>query len=158
MTPTNHGGHHYSDAEMHNEDIAHEHSDINIRAVLTFGAGMAVVVVASALLVLIVFRMLERQEAAHDPEISPVAAPAGQEPPSPQLLTNEPANLRKFRAEEANTLDRYGWVHEHAGVTDEQVKAIGHPRVRTLDQASVQAWKQRRQFVEKRRLRTSARA
>jgi hypothetical protein len=116
MTPTNHGGHHYSDAEMHNEDVAHEHSDINIRTVLAFGAGMAVVVVASALLVLIVFRMLERQEAAHDPDISPVAAPVGQEPPAPQLLTDEPGNLRKVRAEETNTLDRYGWVDQQAGV------------------------------------------
>jgi hypothetical protein len=116
MTPTDRGAHHYSDAEMHNEDVAHEHSDINVRTVLAFGAGMAVVVVASALVVLIVLRVLERQEASNDPQISPVAAPVGQEPPAPQLLTDEPGNLRRVRAEESNALDRYGWVDEHAGV------------------------------------------
>jgi hypothetical protein len=116
MTPTDRRVHHYSDAEMHNEDVAHEHSDINIRTVLAFGAGMVVVVVTTALIVWIVFRVLERQEASHDSEISPVAAPAGQQPPAPQLLTDEPGNLRKVRAEETDTLDRYGWVDERAGV------------------------------------------
>jgi hypothetical protein len=123
MTSTNHGGHHYSDAEMHNEDVAHEHSDINIRTVLAFGAGMVVVVVTTALIVGIVFRVLERQEASHDPEISPVAAPAGQQPPAPQLLTDEPGNLRKVRAEETDTLDRYGWVDERAGVAHVPIEA-----------------------------------
>jgi hypothetical protein len=116
MTPTDRGAHHYSDAEMHNDDVAHEHSDINVRTVLAFAAGMAVVVAASALLVWIVFRTLEGQAAASDPELSPVAAPAGQQPPAPRLLTDEPGNLRRVRAEEANTLDRYGWVDERAGV------------------------------------------
>ena len=116
MTPTNDSPHHYTDAEMHNEDVAHEHSDINIRTVLAFGAGMAAVVIGSALLMWIMFRTLENQAASRDPEISPVAQPSGQAPQSPRLLTDEPANLRKFRAEEAKTLDGYGWIDERAGV------------------------------------------
>jgi hypothetical protein len=116
MTPTNHGAHHYSDAELHNEDVAHEHSDINIRTVLAFGAGMAVVVFASALLVWVVFRTLESQARRDDPQVSPLAAPAGQPPPAPNLLTDESGNLGKVRMEETQTLEGYGWMDQAGGV------------------------------------------
>ena len=114
--PSSRGGHHYSDAEMHNDDVAHEHSDINIRTVLTFGAGMAVIVIVSAVLMWIMFRVLEAQAERRDPQISPRALPSGQQPPAPKLLTNEPANLSKFRAEEMKKLEGYGWIDERAGV------------------------------------------
>src|SRR4051794_3572522 len=98
MTPTNHAAHHYSDADMHNEDVAHEHSDVDIRTVLAFAAGMAVVVIISAVLMWITFRAFESQAAARDPQLSPVAPPVGQEPAgAPRLLTDEPGNLRKVR-------------------------------------------------------------
>jgi hypothetical protein len=35
----------------------------------------------------------------------------------PQLLTNEPMALQKFRAEEQTLLHEYGWVDEKAGIT-----------------------------------------
>lgn len=119
MTPTDrdaHGEHHYSDAEMHNPDVAHEEADINIRTVLSFAAGMAIVVALSAGLVGIVFRVLSNQAAANDPILSPLALPSGQNPPAPNLLTNEPAGLRSFHAEEDRTLEGYGWVDQSAGV------------------------------------------
>lgn len=120
MTPTNRDArgprHHYSDAEMHNPDVAHEEADINVRTVLTFAAGMAIVVMLSAGLVGIVFRVLSNQAAANDPKVSPLALPPGQSPPAPNLLTNEPAGLRSFHAEEDRTLDGYGWVDQQAGV------------------------------------------
>ena len=110
------GGHHYSDAEMHNDDVAHEHSDINIRTVLAFGAGVAVLVIVSAALMYILYLVLEGQAERRDPQISPVARPAGQEPPAPRLLLDEPASLSKFHAEEMKKLEGYGWVDERAGV------------------------------------------
>lgn len=120
MTSTNHaprgGNHHYTDAEMHNENVSHEHSDINIRTVLAFAVGLAVVVLASAVLMWIMFRMLESQAGKSDPQLSPLARPSGQEAPAPRLMTNEPANLAKFRAEEMKKLEGYGWVDERAGV------------------------------------------
>lgn len=114
--PSSRGGHHYSDAEMHNDDVAYEHSDINLRTVLTFGAGMAVIVIVSAALMYALFLVLEAQAERRDPEISPMAMPGGQEAPAPRLLTNEPASLRKFRAEEMKKLEGYGWIDERAGV------------------------------------------
>jgi hypothetical protein len=119
MTPTNHdasGGHHYTDVEMHNEDVAHEHSDINLRSILAFGIGLAVVVVTAALLMWIMFQALKSQAAARDPQLSPVAAPSDLQTAAPRLLTNEPAYLRNFRDEEAKKLEGYGWVDERGGI------------------------------------------
>ena len=45
-----------------------------------------------------------------------MAMPSGQEAPAPRLLTNEPASLSKFRAEETKKLEGYAWVDERSGV------------------------------------------
>jgi len=120
MTSTDRGPrdapHHYTDAEMHNPDVAHEEADIDIRTVLSFAVGLTVVVVVSAVLMWIMFRTLETRAVRNDPQLSPLALPSGQEAPAPRLMTNEPANLAKFRAEEMKKLERYGWVDERAGV------------------------------------------
>ena len=114
--PSSRAGHHYSDAEMHNDDVAHEHSDVSIQSVLAFGAGMVVIVIVAAVLMYIMYRVLEGQAERRDPQMSPVALPADQEPPAPRLLKDEPGNLRKFRAEEMKKLESYGWVDERGGV------------------------------------------
>jgi hypothetical protein len=106
-----HGGlkHHeplYTDA-LHNEDVAHEHSDVSLRSLLSFAIGLAVVTGAVMLLMAGLFRVLEGQAAKNDPQLSPHAIPAGQLPPQPRLLTNEPANLQKLRAMEAETLSQF---------------------------------------------------
>ena len=120
MTVTDRGStdnrHHYSDAEMHNPDVAHEEADINIRTVLMFAGGLAVIVITSALLMGLLFRVLSNQAATNDPQVSPLALPGGQSPPAPNLLTDEPAGLRKFQAEEASKLQGYGWVDQQGGV------------------------------------------
>ena len=69
MTSTNHaspggGHHHYSDAEMHNEDVSHESSDINIRTIISFAVGLAVVVLVSAGLMYAMFQMLMSKKEA----------------------------------------------------------------------------------------------
>ncbi len=114
--PSAAGGHRYSEEELHNEDVAHEHSDINITTILMFGAGMFATVAICAVIVFGLFIVLERQAAARDPQISPVVSPAGRRPPAPVLQTNEPAGLAKFRAEQKKTLESYGWVDQTGGV------------------------------------------
>ena len=120
MTSTDHqpdgGRHHYTDAELHNPDVAHEEADVNIRTVLTFAVGLAIVVMISAGLMGIMFRVLSNQAAARDPQVSPLAPPSGQQPPAPRLLTGEPGYVSKFRAEETRNLESYGWVDESGGV------------------------------------------
>jgi hypothetical protein len=119
MTSGNHAPgahHHYTEAELHNEDVSHEHSDVDVQTVLSFGVGLALVVLITATLAIGMMRMFESQAASEDPQVSPVARPAGQSPPAPNLLTNEPAGLRKFEAEEAKSLEGYGWVNQQGGV------------------------------------------
>jgi hypothetical protein len=115
-----HGGlqHHeplYTDA-LHNEDVAHEHSDVDVRTLLMFTLGLATVTGVVMLLMWGVFRVLESNAASKDPVLSPHAIPEGQLPPQPRLLTNEPSNLKKLREMEAQSLSQYGWVNQAAGV------------------------------------------
>jgi hypothetical protein len=43
-------------------------------------------------------------------QAAPLAAPAGQLPPGPNLLTDEAGNLREFRQREDAALGSYGWA------------------------------------------------
>ncbi len=118
MTSTNQPpvGHHYTDEEMHNQDVAHEHSDVNIRTLLAFAAALAAVVAVSAGLMYGLFAVFEKQAETRDPQVSPFAPAEGQAPKGPPLLTNEPGNLRKFHEEENGKLQGYGWMNQGAGI------------------------------------------
>ena len=96
--------HVYDDSSLLNEDVAHEHSDVNVRALLMFCVGLMVVTGVVMVAMWGLFRVFERQAAANDPVVSPLAHPAGQRPPEPRLLENEPQNLRQFRASQTEAL------------------------------------------------------
>lgn len=125
MTPTKpdppadhrlHASHGHAAHDLHdNEDVAHEHSDINVRAVLMFCLGLVVVVGVVQVAMWQMFELLERQAAQNDPVVSPLAVPAGRIPPEPRLLTDEPGNLRQIKGEEEQILRGYGWVDQNAG-------------------------------------------
>ncbi|HVL68646.1 MAG TPA: hypothetical protein VM364_15395 [Vicinamibacterales bacterium] len=85
---------------LYNEDVAHEHSDVNVRALLLFCAGLAALVAVVFVAMWGLFVVFERQAAGNDPVLTPHALPAGQLPPEPRLLTDEPLNLQRIRAEE----------------------------------------------------------
>jgi hypothetical protein len=127
MTPTDpHGS--AQGAEAHHAGVAHETSDVNIRSILLFGAGIALVGIAAAVLMWGLFGVFERQAAADDPPVSPVAVQPANMPrtttgspyfggaPQPQLLTNEPNVLRQLRTNEDTQLHGYGWVDQKGGV------------------------------------------
>ena len=109
------GPHHYTDDEMHNEDVAHELTDANVRTVLAFGAGILATIAVSALLMYGYMRFLEHQAVSRDPLLSPHAETGGA-PRGARLLTDEPANLRKFRQEEQGKLQGYGWMNQTQGI------------------------------------------
>jgi hypothetical protein len=122
------GAHHYSADELHNEDVAHETSDVNVRPILGFAGIVAVMTIVCAVIVWGLFDALESQAEARDPKMSPLVMPATQMPrsttgspffgnaPQLQLITNEPAVLRTLRQTEDKALHEYGWVDEKAGV------------------------------------------
>lgn len=123
MKPTSpgHGAPHYHHPpeEMHNEGVAHETSDVNVKAIVAFAGIIAAVTIVSAVIVWGLFNLLESQAAARDPKMSPLAVPATQMPSSttaspffggarqPQLVTNEPAVLRTLRQSEDKSLHEY---------------------------------------------------
>ena len=127
MTPTNPGPHahdsyhaqhgHADHDGLYNEDVAHEHSDVNVRSLLMFCLGLAVVVAVAFVAMYGLFIVFERQAVQNDPVLSPLTLPAGEPPPEPRLLTDEPANLRQVKTEEQQILQGYGWVDQKAGTT-----------------------------------------
>jgi hypothetical protein len=121
--------HHYTPEEMHNEDVAHEHSDLNIRAIVWSAIVLAAVCIGTAIFIYFLFNFFERQAKGRDPKLSPLAVPATQMPtttnttpefgdaPEPRLLTSEPTYLRDVRQREQQVLHGYGWVDQGGGVT-----------------------------------------
>jgi len=114
--------------ELHNDETAHEESDINIRGVVTATVVVAVVCLMTAALMWALFGLLERQAGARDPQLSPIALKPADMPkstteqpmfgnaPDPKLLTNEPKYLSGVRGEWQRELHSYGWVDQQAGV------------------------------------------
>ncbi|HUR21844.1 MAG TPA: hypothetical protein VMZ90_13605, partial [Vicinamibacterales bacterium] len=100
---------------LYNEDVAHEEADVNIRQLIAYTIGLAVMCLVSAAIVLGLFNLFERQAAHNDPLLSPNAVPAGQLPPAPRLVENEPLVLEKHHETEAEVLEKYGWVDQAAG-------------------------------------------
>jgi hypothetical protein len=136
--------HLYDDEFMHNEDVAHEHSDVNVRQLLLYTAGLVITCVVCALIVGGLFVVFERQAAANDPMVSPLAAPADQLPPEPRLLTNEPSVLKKQRKLEAETLEHYGWVDQKGGIARlpiaEAKKKLLHDGIPSRADGGADAW------------------
>jgi hypothetical protein len=102
-------GHHYAPAELDNEDVNHEHSDINVRAIVSSAVVLAAIVAVVFGLMYGAFRLLATQATNTDPQLSPLA-------PQPKLLTNEYAVLSRQRRSEEQRLNGYGWVDEANGV------------------------------------------
>ena len=139
-----HDDHLYDDEFVHNEDVAHEHSDVNVRQLLLYTAGLVMTCLICALVVGGLFKLFERQAAANDPVISPLAAPAGQLPPQPRLLTDERSVLEKQHALEAETLEHYGWVDQKGGIARlpiaEAKKKLLHDGLPSRVDTAVDAW------------------
>ena len=61
------------------------------------------------------FAYLDHRQVKNDTPRSALAAPAGQAPAGPTLLTDEPANLLKFHQGERHALTTYDWIDKDAG-------------------------------------------
>ncbi len=140
-------------SELHNEGVAHEHSDVNVRAILMFAGGMVTVALIVFVAMWLLFGVFERHAVANDPAVSPLAAPETAMPRTtagspffggaagPQLVTDEPRLLQMLHARERQDLQSYGWIDQQGGVArvpiDEAKKLLlqrGLP-VRAADQA-----------------------
>ena len=97
--------------------VQHEESDVNIRAIFGFGAGLIAVSLAVYLVVWLLFAYFDRREAAAEPPGAPLAV--GHEtrmPPEPRLQVAPREDLRQLRARQQTRLDSYQWMDKSAGI------------------------------------------
>jgi hypothetical protein len=112
----------------HDEPAArHEESDVNVRGVLGFAAGLLVTAVLIQFMVWLLFVYFSGREAARVvPEYPLAAGEQTRVPPEPRLQTNPREDLRALRAREDAVLNSYGWIDKTAGVVripiDEAIK------------------------------------
>jgi len=100
-----------------NPDVQHEESDVNIRAIFGFGAGLALVAAAIHVLMWLMFLYLGGRESATAAPQYPLAAERREQlPPEPRLQTTPRQDLKDLRAQEQEWLTTYGWVDRNAGV------------------------------------------
>lgn len=111
--------HPHPHGELVNENVHHEESDINIRAIVTFIVVLAAIVLAIDVLCIGLFKLFDKIEDKTQPSVTPLtarAATGGADFPAPGLQTTPWADLIKLRAEETAFLHGYGWVDQTAGI------------------------------------------
>jgi hypothetical protein len=91
-----------------------ELADISIPALVHHGLYLVIVCVAVWFAMAGMLKLVLGKLADRDPQVSAIARPAGEAPPEPRLLTNEPLNLQQFRDREAQTIGHYGYVDQAA--------------------------------------------
>jgi hypothetical protein len=101
--------------DLVNEDVQHEKSDIDVRALMWFVVVLTAIVIAVDVVCLGMFKLMNRYEASNEPYTTPLAS-AGQAPPEPRLQTTPWTDLGHLRAQEQQYLNSYGWVDEKLGV------------------------------------------
>jgi hypothetical protein len=120
--------HHYSPEELHNEDVAHEHSDIHIGGIVASMSVLFAICLIVAALMGGLFKVLDYEAEKNEPKLSPVARPmtvmprTTRETPTfgtaagPQLLTNEPVALDRQHQIERQLIEGYGWTDQSKGI------------------------------------------
>jgi hypothetical protein len=97
--------------------VHHEESDIEIRGVLIFAAGLLVTAVGISFIVWLLFSYFNAREARQGtPEFPLAATEEHRLPPEPRLQTNPREDLRGLMDAEQRTLTTYGWVDRNAGI------------------------------------------
>ena len=107
----------FSPPNPDNPEVAHEGSDVNVRAILGFAAGLIVAAALIHFIVWLLFLYLSGTETTRDTPDFPLAAgQATRVPPEPRLQATPREDLRALRAREEEILRSYGWVDKTAGV------------------------------------------
>lgn len=85
---------------------------VDIPAIFRFGAGLAVVTIVSALLMIWMYKLeVDSVDAANPPRVFPIAVSENERiPPAPRLQTEPKQDLLDFRAAESATISSYAWV------------------------------------------------
>lgn len=105
-----------ADTKAHHPVSATTEGDgVNYRGIVVFVGILVVTTVVCELIVVGMYKMFDSQSRQNAVARAPLSAPAGTLPPPPNLLLDEPANLKTFREKEALDLETYGWQDKNAG-------------------------------------------
>jgi hypothetical protein len=96
--------------------VKHEETDVNVRAIFGFGAGLLAAAIAIHVLIWLLFLILSSRARTVETPVYPMAAPGDRLPPEPRLQVAPRQELIDFRAGEARTLGTYGWIDRDAGI------------------------------------------
>ena len=108
-------------AKMTNPGVSHERRDVNTRGVLIFGVALLACTVVIYLVLWGLLRHFEGRTERLEAKAPPLARERQQAPPEPRLQgapghENSPAmDIEKFRAQEDQLLNSYGWVDSKGG-------------------------------------------
>lgn len=106
-----------ADTNSHPNGQAFIESDgISYRGIVVFVVILAVTTFICQGIVVAMFKYFDADAAKYGATRAVMAAPIGTMPPAPNLLTDEPANLKHFKATEEETLATYGWQDKNAGI------------------------------------------
>ncbi len=96
----------------------HEESDVDIRGILIFAAGLVAVMIVIGFIVWGLFASFSAREdaAGGAPEFPLAVSREHRVPPEPRLQTNPREDLRELRDAEQETLTTYSWVDRNAGI------------------------------------------
>jgi len=92
----------------------HETTDANIRSIVKFAIGLAVLIVVAMIAMRWLFDYLKATQ-----QLGPPASPFAESqaaPPAPRLQVRPAQDLKQLRQAEDEKLNSYGWVDEKAGV------------------------------------------
>lgn len=96
-----------------NPDVAHEASDVDVKAILGFAAALAVTAVVIHIALYGLLRFYEHRETRR---ASPVIAQPKEERPEPRLQVSPRADLAALRRAEERLLHSYGWVDREKNI------------------------------------------
>ena len=103
-------------------DVRYEQSDVNVRGVIGFGIGLAILAAIIHLAIAWLLPLLARQERAQQPAPLPIALKRPRLPADlnritpPRLEESEFQALQELRAEEERLLHSQGWIDRKANI------------------------------------------
>jgi len=91
--------------------------EIDVRAVLSFGIGLALTMILVLSAVWLLLAHWRSRQIARDPPPSPIVeARAPRLPPEPRLQSAPVRDMEELRAREDSILKSYGWVDRQTGI------------------------------------------
>jgi hypothetical protein len=99
-----------------NEEAFIESDGVSYRGIVVFVVILAVTTFICQGIVVGMFKYMDAKAVESSPSRAALAAPTGTQPPLPNLLLDEPANLKHFATTEDEALHTYGWEDKNAGV------------------------------------------